>query len=474
MPGVIPVMKHLTCDVAVIGAGTAGLAAQKAARKAGADVLLVDPAFSGTTCATVGCMPSKLLITAADAAHAVRQAGTFGIRATAEVDGPAVMTRLSKLRDRFAQGMRDAIADLPVAMRITARATFSDPGTLALDDGRKIDARAVVIATGASPAIPEPFQAVSDHILTNENLFELEDLPRSVAVIGAGALGLELAQSLHRLGVRVEVFDMGETVAGLRDPEVSQVLLQLLQDELPLHLGVKPEVAPGPDGVTVSWDGQSRDFQRLLVAAGRPANLDGLDLARAGLDLDEDGLPEVDPQTLRCGESSVFIAGDANGQMPLLHEASHEGRIAGHNAATCPEITRFERHVPFALTFTRPEATEIGTIPEDDDPEITCASASYDDQGRARVEARLGGLCRIYARRSDGRLTGASLCAPDAGHLGHLFALAIDAELSAGDLLDMPFYHPTLEEGLKPALRDLCSEIGGKHNESRDDDAPCA
>lgn len=466
-------MKHLTCDVAVIGAGTAGLAAQGAARKAGAEVLLIDPAFSGTTCATVGCMPSKLLITAADAAHAVRRAETFGIRATAEVDGPAVMARVQKLCDRFAGGMKDAIADLPEDMRITARARFSDPGTLDLDDGRKIDARTVVIATGSSPAIPAPFQSVCDHILTNASLFELDDLPRSVAVIGAGALGLELAQALHRLGVQVEVFDMGETVAGLRDRAVSQVLRQLLQDELPLHLGVKPEVAPGPEGVSVSWNGQSRDFQRLLVAAGRPANLDGLNLERAGIALDN-GKPEVDPPTLRCGETSVFIAGDANGQMPLLHEAAHEGRIAGHNAATCPETTRFARHVPFVLTFTRPEAAEIGTIPEQEDSEIATAAVSYDDQGRARVEARLGGLCRIHARRSDGRLTGASLCAPDAGHLGHLFALAIDSGLSVGDLLNMPFYHPTLEEGLKPALRDLCREIDHQRDESRDDDAPCA
>lgn len=467
-------MKHLTCDVAVIGAGTAGLAAQNAARKAGADVLLIDPTFSGTTCATVGCMPSKLLITAADAAHAVRQADTFGIRATAEVDGPAVMSRVRDLRDRFANGMKEAIADLPEDIRITARARFSGPGTLELDDGRKIDARAVVIATGSSPSIPEPFQAVSEHILTNESLFELDDLPRSVAVIGAGALGLELAQALRRLGVRVEVFDMGDTVAGLRDPAVSQVLRQMLQDELPLHLGVKPEVAPGPEGVRVSWDGQSRDFQRLLVAAGRPANLDGLNLAGAGIELNDDDMPEVNTQTLRCGETSVFIAGDANGQMPLLHEAAHEGRIAGHNAAHLPEVTRFERHVPFVLTFTRPEAAEIGTIPEDDDLEIATASVSYDDQGRARVEARLGGLCRIHARRSDGRLTGASLCAPDAGHLAHLFALAIDAGLGVGDLLNMPFYHPTLEEGLKPALRDLCGDVGHPRDESRDDDAPCA
>ena len=464
-------MTDLQCDVAIIGAGTAGLAAQRSARKLGASTLLIDPEFRGTTCAATGCMPSKLLIAAGDAAHAVRDAGAFGIAANPEVDGRAVMRRLNKVRARFVQGVKDSISDLPEAVRITARARFDGPDRLLLDDGRSLAAKPVVIATGATPALPEPFRAVSDNILTNETIFDLEDLPRSVAVLGAGPIGVELAQALGRLGVEVAVFDIGDTLAGMQDSQVGETLRELLAEELPLHLNTEAEVAPADDGVRLTWDGQSRTFEKLLLAVGRPPNFDGLDLGNAGIALDDHGAPEFDRQTLRCGTSSIFIAGDANSDRPLLHEAAHEGHIAGRNAASCPDVAEFSRMVPFALTFTRPEAAEVGIIPDPDDASFVGASAPYDDQGKARVEHRLGGLCRLYARHADGKLTGASLCAPDAGHLAHIFALAIGRGLTATDLLNMPYYHPTLEEGLKSALRTLCKETGQDQPNTREDDA---
>ncbi|MEZ5779778.1 MAG: dihydrolipoyl dehydrogenase [Paracoccaceae bacterium] len=465
-------MTDLTCDVAVIGAGTAGLTAEHHARKAGATTLLIDPLFAGTTCATVGCMPSKLLIAAADAAWSVRHADVFGIRATAETDGPAVFKRLRAERDRFAAGVKRSIDGLPDGIAIKARASFSGPGALTLDDGRKVTARAVIIATGASAAIPGPFARLGDRILTNETIFELEDLPESVGVIGAGPLGLELGQALARLGVRVEIFDQAKGIGGMRDAEVSAVLGDLIGRDAPIHADVDTSVERVKDGVRVGWAGQTAVFERLLVAAGRPPNLDALNLGSAQLELDDHGTPVFDPATMQCGTSPVFIAGDANHDRPLLHEASHEGAIAGHNAATFPSVDAARRKVPLAITFTRPEAATVGDVPDPEDTAFVAASVSYDDQGRAKVEARTGGLCRLHARRGDGRLTGASLCAPDAGHLAHLLAWSISAELSVADILELPFYHPTLEEGLRPALRDLCKKVDAPRPWSRNDDDP--
>ena len=467
-------MSDLECDVAVIGAGTAGLSAERHARKAGARTLLIDEGFAGTTCATVGCMPSKLLIAAGDAAHAVHHAANCGVKARAEVDGVAVFRRLRAERDRFVDGVLRSIEKIPGEVRVTARASFCAPDRLELDDGRRVTARAIVIATGSSPAIPGAFDAVSDLILTNRNIFELEDLPGSVAVIGAGPIGLELGQALARLGVRVEVFDMGDTVGGQQDRDVSKRLHEFLQREIPIHLSVEPEIARDPGGVRVTCEGHSQVFDRLLVAAGRPADLDTLNLGAAGIATDDRGLPEVDPQTLQIGDSRVFVAGDANSDRPLLHEAAHEGTIAGQNAARYPDVRRFERLAPMAITFTRPESATVGHVPDPEDTDHACAEASYDDQGRARVEARTGGLCRLYARRADGRLIGASLCAPDAAHLAHLLGWAIEARLRVADLLGMPFYHPTLEEGLKPAFRDLCAQIGEEGDASRGDSSPCS
>lgn len=226
-------MTDLVCDVAIIGAGTAGLAAERAARKSGAKTLLIDDRFAGTTCASVGCMPSKLLIAAADAAYRAHLASKFGIRTTTFFDDRAVMTRLRKLRDEFVDATLESIDKLPNDICVKQRARFADRTTLALEDGRKVSAKAVVIATGSRPSVPEPFLNLGDLVLTNETIFELSSLPRSIAVVGAGPLGLELAQALTRLGVETAVFDQGDRLAALSDAEVASELKSVLSREFP-------------------------------------------------------------------------------------------------------------------------------------------------------------------------------------------------------------------------------------------------
>lgn len=462
--------RTLTCDVAVIGAGTAGLVAEKHARRAGAKTLLIDPAFAGTTCATVGCMPSKLLIAAAGAAHAVRDAARFGISADPSIDGAAVLRRVRRHRDHFVQGVRDGMAKLPDGTCVKGCARFVTPGVLDIGDGSRIEARAVVLATGAAPALPPPFEAVRDKVLTNETLFDLDDLPRSVGVIGAGAVGLELAQALARLGVEVALFDQGDRLAGL-PPRVSEELCRVVSQEFSLHLGQSPEATAVTGGVRLDWEGGSRQFDRLLVAAGRPPNLKALDLDKAGLDLDDKGMPQVNPATLQCGDRAIFMAGDANGIRPLLHEAADEGAVAGTNAARYPDLRKGARKTALAITFCRPEAAVIGDIPSPDDDRFVSACADYADQGRAKVIGKAHGVCVFHAARDSGKLTGAALCLPAGEHLAHLIALAIGRDCSPHDLLEMPYYHPTLEEGLKRALQDLCDGLSDTRPWNRSDES---
>ncbi|MEY8842311.1 FAD-dependent oxidoreductase, partial [Cribrihabitans sp. XS_ASV171] len=221
---------------------------------------------------------------------------------------------------------------------------------------------------------------VSDRVLTNETLFELEDLPASVGVIGAGPLGLELAQALARLGVHVEVFEGTGLIAGLPKAQ-SDSLYGALTREFSIHLNSEPEAAPDAEGVRLKWPGNSAVFDRLLLAAGRPPNLDLLELDRAELDLDRQGTPLFDPETMQCGDAPVFIAGDASADRPVLHEAADEGTIAGRNAATWPDIARAARKVPLAVTFTRPETAVIGVLPESPGDCLT-GKVDFGNQGR--------------------------------------------------------------------------------------------
>ncbi len=467
-------MPDLICDVAIIGAGTAGLAAERSARRNGARTLLIDESFGGTTCASVGCMPSKLLIAAGEAAHAVRGAATFGISATPAIDGAAVMDRVRRERAKFVEGVRASIAKLPSHVKIQARARFIDATTLALDDGRTVKARAVVVATGSSPNVPKAYDAARDRVLTNETIFELPTLPRSVGVIGAGPLGLELAQALARLGVETMVFDQGETLGGLKDQAVARALHRILAAEMPITLGVTLDARPDGDGVMLSWTGKatgSHRFEYLLVSTGRTPRLKGLGLETTGLARDAQGTPVFERTTMQCGTSGIFIAGDADRDRPVLHEASAEGTIAGRNAASFPTVAPGKRSVPFAVMFTAPSVAVIGTIPEggDGDETVVIGEASYDDQGRAKVLACNAGLVRFYADRKDGRLTGATMAGPAVEHSAHLIAWAIQSGWTATETLDMPIYHPTFEEGFKPALRSICHAVHAPTPPDRDD-----
>lgn len=460
-------MRHLTCDVAIIGAGTAGLAAREAAAAEGARVLLVDDGPGGTTCARTGCMPSKLIIAAAGAAHAAAGVGLFGLRLDGRVviDGPAVMARVRRERDRFVGGVLASVGRIPEAERLHGRARFVGATTLAVGDDVRVEARAVVVATGSRPAIPPAFRDLGEAVLTSESVFELPDLPESLAVIGAGPLGIELAQAFARLGAAVTVFDEGGHVGGLSDPDVAASALALLSREMPIELGAEVRATRAGEGVEIAWSRGGREagtqrFRKVLVAAGRPPNLDGLDLDRAGLALDRHGAPDIDPATMRAGGSAVFFAGDADHARPVLHEASDEGRIAGRNAARHPRIEPSPRMAPLAVTYTDPEIAVVGggwrglaaRDPARGDVDLS-------DSGRARVMGRNAGWLRVYADREGGTLLGAEMIGPEAEHLAHLLAWAVQRRLTADDVLALPFYHPTLEESLRAALRKLCGEL---------------
>ena len=463
-------MKDLECDVAIIGAGTAGLAAERSARRRKARTLLIDEHFAGTTCAVVGCMPSKLLIAAADAAHAVSRAGQFGIEVGApRVNGAAVMERVQRLRDAFADGARASFGELPEGVLLRGRARFASRTTLVLEDGRQVKARAVVIATGSRPRVPKAFEAVS--VLTNESIFELTDLPRSIAIIGAGVEGVEIAQALARLGVETMLFDEKEQIAGLHDEVVAKELRTILAGEFPIVLGVDLAARAAQGGIELTWSGHAEGkkvFERVFVAAGRPPSVKGLDLEKADLALDEHGVPKFDDTTMQCGSAPIFLAGDVSHDRPVLHEASCEGTIAGRNAATFPDVRPGVRAPVLSIVFTDPAAATVGRVPKDDEPHVI-GTTSYQNQGRAKAFARNAGRLCLYGEEKTGKLLGATLAGPGAEHTAHLLAWAIQKEMTASDLLDLPFYHPTYEEGLKTALREICTKVDSPVPADRDD-----
>lgn len=448
-------------DVAILGAGSAGLYALGQVRKQTDNYVLIDGGELGTTCARVGCMPSKAMIQVAEDFHRRKIFDREGIEGGEHLtmNLADAMEHVQDLRDVFVDKVLASSIDHMGDEFISAHARFTGPGTLAVD-GQTIQARSIVIATGSSPVIPDAWREYKEFLLTTDEIFELETLPESMAVIGLGVIGLEIGQSLHRLGVEVTGIDQLNSIGRLEDDEIGRTAIELLGKEFPLWLG-EPARLEAVDGkVKVSAGENSVIVDKVLVSIGRRPNLATLDLDKAGIELNDRGIVDYDPQTMQIKGHPVYIAGDVNADRPLLHEAGDEGRIAGFNAVKTTPV-KFRRKTPFSITFTDPNIVTVGLSSSDSgNVDVITAALTFGPLGRALIMGKNRGMLKLFASKPDGRLLGASMIAPHGEHLGHLIAWAIEQDMTVLEMLRMPFYHPVIEEALQPLLRQLLAASG--------------
>ena len=300
----------------------------------------------------------------------------------------------------------------------------------------------------------------------NDDIFDWTDLPRSVAVFGPGVVGIELGQALSRLGVEVLIFGRGGPLGPLTDPKVAAAASESLGRELYLDTDANiSRVTRINDAVQIEYEGldgeqHTVDVDYVVAATGRSPNIAGLTLENTSLPLDDSGVPVFDPTTMRIGDSHAFIAGDVDNDRPILHEASDEGRIAGENAARFPLVKPLRRSSPLGIVFSDPQIAMVGDRFADlEAKDIVIGEVSFADQGRSRVMLKNEGLLRVYASKRSGRFLGAEMFGPRAEHVGHLLAWAHQSSMTISQMLNMPFYHPVIEEGLRTALRDADQEL---------------
>lgn len=458
-------------DVAVIGAGTAGQNAFRQASKTTKNIVIINDGFWTTTCATVGCMPSKLLIAAAERAHQAKHSDQFGIHADVQIDGKQVMSRVQSERDRFAGFLIEQVNSWPEDKKISGRAYINKEGLIEVND-ELIEADQIIVATGSSPFIPSDWaDKLGDTLLTSDTVFELNDLPQSMAVIGAGAIGLELAQSFSRLGVEVTLFNQAHRVAGLQDKDINNKAIECLGSELTMQLNSEVKdvgIQDNKSGSQVAFveykdqNSQKQQWQGeyVLVATGRRNNIKQLGIENLDVELDEKNRPKnLDINTGQIGDLDIYIVGDANAHLPLLHVASDEGFGAG--SSVCQDnMDAYIRPpaTPFSIVFCEPQIFNVGlSLPEIQDAGLdhVIGKVSFDNQGRSRIMGVNCGLLHIYGCKQTDKILGASMVGPDAEYIGHIIANAITNNISIKNLLDTPFYHPTILEGLRTALRDV-------------------
>ena len=301
----------LHTDIAVIGAGTAGLSAFHEIRRSSRTALLIDHGPLGTTCARVGCMPSKAVLHAAHKWSVLRE--LLGAEAaTASGTADDLWRKALAMRDTLAGGAANRTRQAAGDRLLMGTARFVAPTELDVD-GRRVRAKAVVVATGSRPVIPGFLRDFGERVLTTDSLFALEKLPRSIGILGAGAVGLEMAVALSRLGVRVVAADMRDAPAGIVDPVVAERAALRFQEEFTLLLGEAAQVRPVPSGAEIRSGGKAEQVEVVLAALGRRPNLEALDLREAGATADADGHFAADRWTLRVPGTTVFFAGDVHG-----------------------------------------------------------------------------------------------------------------------------------------------------------------
>jgi mercuric reductase len=451
--------EHDRYDLAVIGAGSAAFAAAIRATSLGARVALIERGTVGGTCVNVGCIPSKHLLAAS---HVYSEAADHPFKGVETrqigVELPALIAKKTEVVDELRAEKYLDLAKHYGFEIIRGHARFARPDRIDVD-GREIAATRSVIATGSAPWAP-PIDGLDEAgYLTSTTAMEFSRLPGSLVVIGGNYIGLELGQVFANLGSRVTIVEALERIAPPEEPEISEVMTQILEDQ-GVQVVTSAEVTrvePGPPKrvVSVTNDGErSLSGDEILVATGRRPVLDGLDLEKADIGLDDRGGLVLD-ETLRTTNPSVFAAGDVTGAPQFVYVAAAQGTLAAENAITDAHGEMDYAALP-RVTFTSPNIAAVGLTDEQANESgytCECRVVELEHVPRARVNLDTRGLVKIVAERSSGRVLGIHVLAENAGDVILAGVYAVKFGLTVDDLADTWAPYLTMSEGMKLAAQ---------------------
>ncbi len=451
-------MARFTHDILVVGGGAAGLTTASGSAQLGLKTALVEKAHLGGDCLYYGCVPSKALLRTASVYHEMRSSARFGLPPVIPppVDMGAVNARV--------QSVIAAIAHHDSPERFTSLGTdvyfgsprFVSPHEVELADGTRLSASKVVLAVGSSPrGLPVPGLADVGYI-TNVDVFSLSELPPRMVVIGAGPIGIEMAQAFSRLGSKVSVVDVADQILIKEDADVAGIVQRRLEaDGVDVYVGASiARVEAGPNGKTVVLAGSPErrlEADQILVATGRQGNTADLDLDHAGVTVERSFIP-VD-STLRTAQRHIMAIGDCNGQYLFTHVAGAEGSVAVRRFALGVGGTIDYRAVPWC-TYTDPEIASVGH----NERSATEAGIRYDvirqpfdAVDRAQAEGETDGVMKILVGPK-GRVIGTQIVGPHAGELLGPALFAVTGRWKPSALMGPIYPYPTVLESYKKAV----------------------
>ncbi len=444
--------RRFDANLVVIGAGSAGLVSAYVAAAAKAKVVLIEAARMGGDCLNTGCVPSKALLRSARIAAQLRRAAEFGLVAgPVAVDFPRVMARVAAVIERIApHDSVERYTGLGVEC-VAGTATLLSPWEVQVGT-RVITTRAIVLATGARPAVPAINGLTAAAPLTSENLWELRELPARLAVLGGGPLGCEMAQAFRRLGSEVTLVEMLPRLLAREDAEAGEAIAaRFAREGITVLTGWQARAVEGSGELRLGRDGETRTigFDRILVAAGRTPRTEGLGLEHVGVELNPDGTVRVN-EFLQTTRSNIYACGDVAGPYQLTHAAAHQAWYCATNALF-GSLRRFRIDysvLPWAV-FTDPEVARVG-LNEAQARERGIAHEvtryGIDDLDRAIAEGEADGFVKVLTPPGSDRILGATVVGPHAGELMAELVLAMRHRLGLRKVLGTIHSYPTLAE----------------------------
>jgi pyruvate/2-oxoglutarate dehydrogenase complex dihydrolipoamide dehydrogenase (E3) component len=414
-------------DLIVIGGGAAGLVASKFAAGVGKKVAIIERSRLGGECTLYGCVPSKTLIRTAKVFNQINHANEVGLDTgrPLPVPGEAVLARVRRVVERVYEGHRPEVLEKLGIHLVFGGPRFRDNHRIEVD-GRLLSAASFIVCTGSSPLVPPISGIETIPYLTNQTLFDIERLPRSIIVLGGGPIGIEMAQAFNYLGVKVTVLEAADRILTKEDKELSDLLAgRLAAEGLALHTRTRvvgfirrdDAIELTMEDATGRQDSISGDA--VLAAVGRKANVDSLDLEAAGVEYSSKGIKT--DKRLRTTAKNIYAAGDVTGPYPFSHMADYQARIAAQNALFPLRRSADYRHYIWC-TFTDPEFAHAG-LTEDEarrrhGNNVRVYRWRYGDIDRAKTEADEFGMAKFICDRSY-RLIGAHILGSRAGELIH-------------------------------------------------------
>jgi len=441
-------------DLIIVGGGAGGLGAARAARWSGADVALVNDGPLGGDCTFTGCVPSKTLLAAA----------------RDEMGFDDAMARVSSTVDRIADAeSADVLREEGVTV-IEGRARFATHDSIIVGN-RRITAPRIIVATGGRPLVPAIPGLDDVEVMTTGQIFSLTSKPRSLGIIGAGAVGCELAQAFAGLGVAVTLFEALPRVLSREEPEASAVIEAALSaDGIDVRTGAGIERVEQRDGqiVLIAAEGETV-VERLLIAVGRRPNSADMGLEELGVGLDSSGHIRTD-ERLQTDVRGIYAVGDVTGKLPFTHAADEMGRLAAGNALRKGVRGKFRTSwIPWA-TFTSPEVARIGMTEAE---AAACggrvAELPMSEMDRAITDGRTDGFVKLIAGPKPitrnlfgGRMLGATIVAPRAGEMIHEIALAMRTNAFTGRLAQTVHAYPTWSYAIQKVAGQFFGEVEGR------------